>query len=52
MDFGNPGLSLFLREDRSTMHSPDFEGLTFEVDRRLTWPAVGRAIRSVVRKVR
>jgi hypothetical protein len=50
MDFGDMGLSTW--QDRSTVHSPDFEGMTFEVDRRLTWPAVGRAIRSVMSKVR
>ena len=34
------------------MRSPDFEGLTFEVERKLSWPTIGRAFRSVVRKIR
>ena len=33
-------------------HSPDFEGLTYEVERRLSWPSIGRAFRSAVRKIR
>ena len=45
-------LSRVLYGGRSTLRSPDFEGLTFEVESRLSWPAIGRAFRSVVRKVR
>jgi hypothetical protein len=41
-----------LNGSRSRVHSPDFEGLTFEVERRLNWPSIGRAFRSVVRKIR
>jgi hypothetical protein len=45
-------LSRVLYGSRSSVHSPDFEGLTFEVERRLNWPSIGRAFRSVVRKIR
>jgi hypothetical protein len=45
-------LSRVLYGGRSGLHSPDFEGLTFEVERRLSWPSIGRAFRSVVRKIR
>jgi hypothetical protein len=52
MDYGDNELSRFLYRGQSTMRSPDFEGLTFEVERKLSWPTIGRAFRSVVRKIR
>jgi hypothetical protein len=45
-------LSRVLYGSRSGQHSPDFEGMTFEVERRLSWPTIGRALRSVVHKIR
>jgi hypothetical protein len=45
-------LSRVLYGSRSRQHSPDFEGLTYEVERRLSWPSIGRAFRSAVRKIR
>ena len=45
-------LSKVLYGGRSSMHSPDFEGLTFEVERRFSWPTIGRAVRDAVRKIR
>ncbi len=54
MEFGTPELSSYFLEGLSTVHSPDFEGLslTYEVERRLTWPTIGRALRLVVNKIR
>jgi hypothetical protein len=45
-------LSRVLYGGRPGLHSPDFEGMTFVPERRLNWPMIGRAFRSVVRKIR
>ncbi|HEY5272881.1 MAG TPA: hypothetical protein VIJ34_06570 [Acidimicrobiales bacterium] len=52
MDYGDNELSRFLYGSRSAVRSPDYEGLTYDVERRLSWPTIGRALRSVVRKIR
>jgi hypothetical protein len=52
MFYEDTELSRVLYGGRSSLHSPDFEGLTYEVERRLSWPTIGRAFRSVVRKIR
>jgi hypothetical protein len=52
MDYGENELGRYLYGGRSSLMSPDFEGLTYEVERKLTWPTIGRAFRSVVRKIR
>jgi hypothetical protein len=52
MDYGDNELGRYLYGDRTRMRSPDFEGFTFELERKLTWPTIGRALRSAVRKIR
>jgi hypothetical protein len=52
MDYGDNELGRYLYGSRTSMTSHDFEGLTLEVERKLTWPTISRAMRSVVRKIR
>jgi hypothetical protein len=52
MDYGDNELGRYLYGGRSSMMSPDFEGLRFETERKQIWPTIGRAFRSVVRKIR
>jgi hypothetical protein len=52
MDYGDTEIGRYLYGGHSSMTSPDFEGLRFEVESKLSWPTIGRAFRSVVRKLR
>jgi hypothetical protein len=53
MDYGDNELGRYRYGGRSSIiMSPDFEGLSLEIERKLTWPTIGRAVRSMVRKIR